>query len=622
MCGICGFIGAGATNDLARMSALLRHRGPDDSGTWSSATPPIQLASRRLSVVDLPGGHQPMLTADGQLVIVFNGEIYNHHELRDELEKLGHKFQTDHSDTEVLLLGYREWGTELPGHLNGMWAFALYDASRGTLFCSRDRFGEKPFYYARRKDAFVFASELTSLVRHPSISKNISGRALRKYFAYGYIPSPLSIYEGAVKLPAGCLLLVDVRSLECRVEKYWDLLLEPFVSIPRNPEEEWGQRIRELLDRAIQRRLIADVPVGVFLSGGIDSSAVTALASRHVSDGKLKTFSVGFHEKTFDETRFGRRVSEKFKTDHQIETLSIDRAREVISDCLNRLDEPMSDSSLLPTYLVSGFARRQVTVALGGDGGDELFAGYDPFLALRRAELYRRIFPRPIHAAIKAVFDRLPVSHANMALDFKIKRTLRGLDYDSRLWLPIWMAPIDIPSLEELFSKPIDIEDLYSEAIEQWEACPQTDLADKTLQFYTKLYLQDDILVKVDRASMMHSLEVRAPFLDIELVDFVRRIPSAYKLRNGTTKYILKKGLKDILPRAILHRRKKGFGVPVGAWFTKNELAVAHSALPSLHAHVIAQKLAAHRAAKSNETAFLWSVYVLDKWAVVNQASF
>jgi asparagine synthase (glutamine-hydrolysing) len=622
MCGICGFIGAGSTNDLARMSALLRHRGPDDSGTWSSATPPIQLASRRLSVVDLPGGHQPMLTADGQLVIVFNGEIYNHHELRDELEKLGHKFQTDHSDTEVLLLGYREWGTELPGHLNGMWAFALYDASRGTLFCSRDRFGEKPFYYARSKDAFVFASELTSLVRHPSISKNISGRALRKYFAYGYIPSPLSIYEGAVKLPAGCSLLVDVRSLECRVKKYWDLLLEPFVSIPRNPEEEWGQRIRELLDRAIQRRLIADVPVGVFLSGGIDSSAVTALASRHVSDGKLKTFSVGFHEKTFDETRFGRRVSSRFKTDHQVETLSIGRAQEVISDCLNRLDEPLADSSLLPTYLVSGFARRQVTVALGGDGGDELFAGYDPFLALRRAELYRRIFPRPIHAAIKAVFDRLPVSHANMALDFKIKRTLRGLDYDSRLWLPIWMAPIDIPSLEELFSKPIDIEDLYSEAIEQWEACPQTDLADKTLQFYTKLYLQDDILVKVDRASMMHSLEVRAPFLDIELVDFVRRIPSAYKLRNGTTKYILKKGLKDILPRAILHRRKKGFGVPVGAWFTKNELAVAHSALPSLHAHVIAQKLAAHRAAKSNETAFLWSVYVLDKWAVVNQASF
>ena len=622
MCGICGFIGAGSTDDLSRMSALLRHRGPDDFGTWSSVTPAIQLASRRLSVVDLPGGHQPMLTADGQLVIIFNGEIYNHRELREELEKLGHKFQTDHSDTEVLLLGYREWGAELPEHLNGMWAFALYDVGRGTLFCSRDRFGEKPFYYAQMKEAFVFASELVSLVRHPSVSRNVSGRALQKYFAYGYIPSPLSIYQGALKLPAGCSLSVDVRSLECRVEKYWDLLLEPFGTIPSNPEEEWSQRLRELLDRAIKRRLIADVPVGVFLSGGIDSSAVTALASRYISDGKLKTFSVGFHEKTFDETRFGRQVSSTFNTDHQIETLSIARAREVISDCLNKLDEPLADSSLLPTYLVSGFARRQVTVALGGDGGDELFAGYDPFLALRSAELYRKIFPRPIHAAIKAVFDRLPVSHANMALDFKIKRTLRGLDYDPRLWLPIWMAPIDIPSLEELFSKPVDIEDVYSEAIEQWKACPQTDLVDKTLQFYTKLYLQGDILVKVDRASMMHSLEVRAPFLDIELVDFVRRIPSAYKLRNGTTKYILKKALKDILPRGILHRRKKGFGVPVGAWFTKNELALAHSALPSLHAHVIAQKLAAHRAAKSNETAFLWSVYVLDKWAAVNQASF
>lgn len=622
MCGICGFIGAGSSDDLTRMSALLRHRGPDDSGIWSSPTAPIQLASRRLAVVDLPGGHQPMLTADGQLVLVFNGEIYNHRELREELEKLGHKFRTDHSDTEVLLLGYRQWGAQLPQHLNGMWAFALYDVSRGTLFCSRDRFGEKPFYYARTKDAFVFASELTSLAAHPSVSTNISRRALQKYFAYGYIPSPLSIYEGAIKLPAGCSLSVGIRSFDCRVEKYWNLLLQPFATIPRNPEEEWAHYIRELLDRAIKRRLIADVPVGVFLSGGIDSSAVTALASRHINNGKLKTFSVGFHERTFDETRFGRRVSWKFKTDHQIEMLSITRAREIISNCLNRLDEPMADSSLVPTCLVSGFARQQVTVALGGDGGDELFAGYDPFRALRRAKLYRKVFPRPIHAAIKAIFERLPVSHANMALDFKIKRTLRGLDYDPRLWLPIWMAPIDVASLEELFGTTIDLEDVYSEAIEQWEACPQANLVDKTLQFYTKLYLQDDILVKVDRASMTHGLEVRAPFLDIELVDFVRQIPSTYKFRNGTTKYILKKALKDILPSGILHRSKKGFGVPVSSWFTKNQLVVAHSALPSLNGHVIARKLAAHRATESNESAFLWSVHVLNNWAAVNQVSF
>jgi asparagine synthase (glutamine-hydrolysing) len=286
--------------------------------------------------------------------------------------------------------------------------------------------------------------------------------------------------------------------------------------------------------------LLADVPVGVFLSGGIDSSAITAFASRHVPVGQLKTFSIGFAEKTFDETSYGRLVSAQFKTDHKLETLSVARARQLVDECLTRLDEPMADSSLLPTYLVSGLARQDVTVALAGDGGDELFAGYDPFHALQRARLYSRIFPRPIHAAIKAIFDRLPASHANMALDFKIKRALRGLSHDRRLWLPVWMAPLDHAGLQDLFGEPIDLEEVYSEAIEQWENCPQTDLVDKTMQFYTKLYLQDDILVKADRASMMHSLEARAPFLDIELVDFVRRIPSAYKFCKGTTKYILK----------------------------------------------------------------------------------
>jgi asparagine synthase (glutamine-hydrolysing) len=267
---------------------------------------------------------------------------------------------------------------------------------------------------------------------------------------------------------------------------------------------------------------------------------------------------------------------------------------------------------------VSGFARKQVTVALGGDGGDELFAGYDPFLALRWAKLYRRVFPHPIHAAIKAIFDRLPVSYANMALDFKIKRALRGLDYDPPLWLPVWMAPLDLPALEELFSEPLDVEDLYSEAIEQWEACPQQDLVDKTLQFYTKLYLQDDILVKVDRASMMHSLEVRAPFLDIELVNFVRRIPSAYKFRNGTTKYILKKALAGLLPHEILYRSKKGFGTPVGEWFRNGALAIDPPPLFLLNPQVIARKLTAHRTHKSDAAAFLWSCYVLTKWTVAN----
>ena len=618
MCGICGFVGAGSSDDLERMTSLLAHRGPDDSGVWASESPPVHLGNRRLSVVDLSGGHQPMIALEGDMVIVFNGEIYNHHELRKELRALGHEFQTDHSDTEVLLVGYREWGTNLLNRLNGMWAFVIYDVKRARLFCSRDRFGKKPFFYARTNNAFVFASELTSLAAHPGIPRNVSRRALQKYFAYGYIPSPLSIYEGVSKLPAGCSLTIDVHSLNSRVEKYWDFVLEPFDQIPRNPESEWGERIRELLDRAVKRRLVADVPIGVFLSGGIDSSAITAFASNHLGEGQLKTFSIGFEEKSFDETKFGHRASSRFKTDHRVEMLSSDRVQHLLTDCLSRLDEPLGDSSLLPTYLLSGFTRQHVTVALGGDGGDELFAGYDPFLALGRANLYRALFPRPIHSAIKALFDKLPVSHSNMGMDFKIKRTLRGLNYPPRLWLPVWMAPLAPPELEKLFSEPLDLEDLYSEAIEQWDVCPQTDLVDKTLQFYTKLYLQDDILTKVDRASMMHSLEVRAPFLDIELVDFVRRIPSNYKFRNGTTKYILKKALEGVLPHDILYRPKKGFGPPIGAWFKTGTLRIDNGSFPMLNSDFVRRKFAQHIAGKSDERAFLWNIYVLSKWREAN----
>ena len=337
--------------------------------------------------------------------------------------------------------------------------------------------------------------------------------------------------------------------------------------------------------------------------------------------GQLKTFSIGFSEKSFDETSYGLLVRAQFKTDHKLETLSVARARQLVDECLTRLDEPMADSSLLPTYLVSGLARQDVTVALAGDGGDELFAGYDPFHALQRARLYSRIFPRPIHAAIKAIFDRLPASHANMALDFKIKRALRGLSHDRRLWLPVWMAPLDHAGLQDLFGEPIDLEEVYSEAIEQWENCPQTDLVDKTMQFYTKLYLQDDILVKADRASMMHSLEARAPFLDIELVDFVRRIPSAYKFCKGTTKYILKKALEAVLPREILYRAKKGFGVPVAHWFRKGELDLAEAPLASLNPRLVKRRAEAHRSGRTDESAFLWSFYVLKKWAETNQVS-
>ena len=619
MCGITGFVGAGGEADLRRMADSLAHRGPDDSGAWADPARGVYLGHRRLSILDLAGGHQPMVTADGNLVIIFNGEIYNFAELRAQLLARGHVFQTDHSDTEVLLLGYREWDSALPSRLNGMWAFVIYDRARRRLFGSRDRFGKKPFFYTTQNGAFVFGSELQALRAHRCVGSSLSHKALKKYFGYGYIPAPNCILKDVYKLPGGHSFTLDLDDpgLSPRVEKYWDFVLEPFAGseIPADAESRWGEELRALLDVAVKRRLVADVPVGVFLSGGIDSSAVTAFASRHVPTGNLKTFSIGFEEASFDESAQARRVAEFFRTDHHLEMLSIEKAQSLLSTIAHRLDEPMGDSSLLPTYLLSQFTRSQVKVALGGDAGDELFAGYDPFLALRRAELYSKLVPRPIHRAICLLAARMPVSHRNMSLDFKVKRTLRGLSYPPRLWLPVWTAPLAASELAELFNEPADLEDIFSEAIAAWEGCAQSDVVDRTLQYFTKLYLQDDILVKVDRASMMHGLEARAPFLDFDFVNFVRRIPSNWKYRRGQTKYILKKALEPVLPKDVLYRKKQGFGVPIGAWFKNGDLDVDEFPLASLNDAFVRDRLADHRAGHTDQRAFLWNAWLLGRWS-------
>jgi asparagine synthase (glutamine-hydrolysing) len=400
-----------------------------------------------------------------------------------------------------------------------------------------------------------------------------------------------------------------------RVWKYWDFVLEPFENIPPDAEAQWCEELRVLLGRAVKRRLISDVPIGSFLSGGIDSSAVSAFAARELGPGRLNTYSIGFEEPSFDETAYARRAADLIQSRHSVRTLSIDTAREVIPLVLSRLDEPLGDSSLLPTYLLCGFAREHVTVAIGGDGGDELFAGYDPFRALRWAHLYQKLIPRPVHRAIALAIARMPVSHRNMSLDFKLKRTLRGLDHRSTLWCPVWMASLSPADLEACFHSTIDLEDVYSEAIEQWDSCRTDSLVDRTMQFYTKLYLQDDILTKVDRASMMHSLEVRAPFLDIELVDFVRRIPWRYKLRGGQTKYLLKKALEPMLPNDILYRSKKGFGVPIGSWLKSGAVTLPPIQPSEIDSGFVATRLAAHRSGISDERAFLWNVLTVASFA-------
>jgi asparagine synthase (glutamine-hydrolysing) len=612
MCGIAGFVGAGDRGTLERMTRALAHRGPDAAGYLVDG--PVHLGHRRLSIVDLSGGTQPMATADGRLTIVFNGEIYNHADLRRELEAQGYIFLTDHSDTEVLLNGYRAWGEGMLERLNGMFAFAIHDREAGRVFVARDRFGKKPLYWFHRAGVFAFASELTALLHHPDAPRGESATALKKYFAYGYIPAPLSAIEGIRKLPGGCRGMLDTASGVWEERRWCEFRLEPSgEDVTPARIASWSGELLAILERAVRRRLVADVPVGVFLSGGIDSSAVAALAARHLPEGRLRTFSIGFTDPSFDELPFAREAAAFIGCAHESEILDLGRARDLLPGLLARLYEPMGDGSILPTWLLCGFTRRHVTVALGGDGGDELFAGYDPFQALGKASLYDSLVPKAVHPAIRLLASRLPVSHANVSLDFKIKRTLRGLSHPAAYRVPVWMGPLEPSQIDAYFGDRTAPEELYSEAIAAWEACGyQADPVDRTLQFFTRLYLQDQILTKVDRASMLHGLEARSPFLDLEMVDFARRLPHQVKLRGGVTKWILKKALEPVLPASILHRKKKGFGTPLGAWIRDGAISPespAGSAGP-----VVANALAEHRSGGSDERLFLWCQHVLSSW--------
>ena len=619
MCGIGGFAGRGDPAILRRMTAAIAHRGPDADGHWVDESAGVFLGHRRLSIVDLSGGAQPMWTRDGQLGVTFNGEIYNHAELRAELKARGCEFTTDHSDTEVLLHGYREWGEAFVERLNGMWAFVIYDRAKQRLFGSRDRFGKKPLYWFKEGETFAFASELPALLQHPNCPRNLSPLSLKKYFAYCYIPAPRSIYERVWKLPGGHSFTFDLASRELKTWRWWEFVIEnpaPHVRGAINLRHDiLCEEIRATLERAVQRRLMSDVPLGVFLSGGIDSSAIAALAAKHVPAGQLNTFSIGFNEASFDESGYAQFVAAQLGTRHRNETLDLDKSVALLPEIVAKLDEPLGDGSLLPTYLLSRFTRQHVTVALGGDGGDELFAGYDPFRALRAAELYAKLVPRPVHHAIRLVAARLPVSHENVSFDFKIKRTLMGLSYPPKLWNAVWMGALEPSDLAQLFREPCDEEEIYSEAIEAWDRCAQPNLVDRALQFYTNLYLQDGILAKVDRASMMCSLEARSPFLDIEVVDLARRIPWQLKLRGGQTKWILKRALAPLLPREIIERKKKGFGMPIGRWLREGKFDFDHArTFPHLDVAFAERQHAAHMAGVRDERLFLWSYWLLGQW--------
>ena len=626
MCGIAGWIGplerhgaAAPESVLDRMTDALAHRGPDDRGVWLGQG--VALGHRRLSVIDIEGGHQPMWSPDGRFGIVYNGEIYNFLELREELEHKGRRFAT-RSDTEVLLAAYEEWGERAVQRLNGMFAFAIWDAGRRRLFAARDRAGEKPFYYADVGGSFVFASEIKGLLPHPAVSRELDLAAVARYLAFEYVPAPASILRDIRKLPAAHTLSVEPGSGP-HVRRYWTPRYGPRKGAPSI--EEACQILRVRLVESLRQRLISDVPLGVFLSGGVDSSTIVGLLAREIGHPRIKTFTIGFHDASFDESGRARQIAQHFGTEHHQELLDPQRMINVLPEIIDRLDEPLGDPSIVPSYLLSRFTRRHVTVALGGDGGDELFAGYPTFTAHKLTRVYERLMPRRGHAIARKLAARLFVSHRNMSFDFLLNTFLRGAHQPAHQRHVTWIGAFTPEMQRQLWTDPPDLDPatLYDCAAEAMREGGVEDDLQGALQLYFGLYLQDDILAKVDRASMMNSLEVRAPFLDVPLMEAVQALPSRLKMRGlRGLKYVLRETVKGLVPGEILARPKKGFGIPVGRWF-RDELrddlrATLHPgrlrAGGLFRPEPVERMVREHLDGDFNHRKPLWTLFMFEKW--------
>jgi len=619
MCGICGIVGPGVVDRevLARMTRVLHHRGPDDDGfhvaEYDDGTA-VGLGFRRLSIIDLASGNQPIANEDGSVQIVMNGEIYNYRELRADLVARGHRFATS-SDTEVIVHLYEDLGPRCVERLNGMFAFALWDETDRRLLLARDRFGKKPLYYAHRGDTMLFGSELKSLLEHPLCPRELDVASLSRYLALEYVPTPHAIFEGVRKLPGGHYLLW--RDGRFSVEQYWDLSFES--ADRRRPDHEYVDEFRERFREAVRRRLVSDVPLGAFLSGGIDSSSVVAMMVEALPHGNVKTFSIGFADKSFDESKHARRVAAHFGTDHHEEVFTPEVMAEVLPTVADYLDEPLADASILPTYLLSRFTRGGVTVALGGDGGDELLAGYPTFAADRLARLYP--VPRALNERLVIpLADRLPVSTKNFSFDFKLKRFLRGAASPPALRHPTWLGSFTPAEQEALLIW--GHVDPYEEQRRLYASAPTRNRVERLIYLYAKTYLEDDVLVKVDRASMACSLEVRAPFLDVELVEFLGRVPPRLKLHRFGTKELLKRALGDVLPAGIAERPKKGFGVPVAEWLKgalseplQDELSSSRIREQGIFEPSVVQRLISeHMTGRRDHRKPLWTLFMFQLW--------
>ncbi len=569
MCGISGIISFNAVPDrtvLESMSRALQHRGPDDNGI--KCFDRVALAHRRLAIIDLDNGRQPLSNEDGTVWIVFNGEIYNHLELRSTLNK--HQFRTA-CDTEVIVHLYEEYGEDAIAKLDGMFALAIYDRRNDKLLLARDRLGQKPLYYFISDTTMAFASELSALKQHPERPRQLNYQALHDYFSLQYIPAPATIYQHISKLPPAHTMTIDLNSRQTTLKRYWQLDFSHKTDLSFDAASE---KLRQLLTQAVKKRLMSDVPYGAFLSGGLDSTIITALMSQ-LCPHSVKTFTIGFEEKLYDERQYARQAAEAvnrsapYPIEHHIKTVNPDDF-ELLQTLVRHYGEPYSDASMLPTFMLSKFTREQITVVLSGDGADEMFAGYERYLVMKYAAMANAV-PGTLRRTLAKTLSRiLPAKVEERSFNGRLQRLLALLSDESheRYFNIINRFP------DHLKYK------LYGEALQHRQFTPAATLINSAYQAATSphyleklletdihTYLPGDILTKVDIASMACSLELRSPFMDFQLVEFAASLPFNYKQSGNSRKHILKHACRDIVPEQLLKRGKKGFGVPIAAWF-------------------------------------------------------
>ncbi|HEX9931746.1 MAG TPA: XrtA/PEP-CTERM system amidotransferase [Allosphingosinicella sp.] len=622
MCGIAGLFHVDVPKpvDPARVKAMadvLAHRGPDGSGVWTA--PGVGLGHRRLSIIDLAGGAQPMLTPDRRLALTYNGEIYNFREVRAELEGKGHVFATS-SDTEVILAGWRQWGPDCLSRFNGMFALALYDADRDALFLARDRLGVKPLFYAELSDgALIFASELKGLLAHPRLRREVCPHAVEDFLGFGWVPDDSSIVAGVKKLPAGHFLLVGRgRSVPAPLQ-WWDV---DFSNPSSRPLKSLGEELEDRLRAAVRSRMVADVPLGAFLSGGVDSSAVVAFMAE-ASRQAVETCSVGFDRADHDETRYAAIVAERFATSHRSRTVASDDFS-LIATLADAFDEPFADASAIGTYRVSELAVEKVKVALSGDGADEIFAGYRRHAFFHAEERARSLLPAPLRRGLGRLGSVYP--KLDWAPRFlRARTTLEALGragedaYADAVTATSWHVRSSIYAPE--FARALGSHRAERRYVEAMRAAPAADALGRAQYADLKLWLPGDILTKVDRTSMAVSLEAREPLLDHRLVEFAASLPIAARVRGGSGKVLMKRVLEERLPHEILHRPKMGFVTPVSAWFRgplrREAEAIAYSPafaeLRWFDPEAIARLAAAHISGRAEHGRFLWQLLMLEK---------